>query len=293
MALEVYRSKKDPKTKKCCKVLDLSGNIEKNLNISNSCLKSIGLFLKSKSGITYSVDELKKAVEPFLTNNNITSYKQFLTFINESENYNKFIDSVTIKASGFFRNINSIEYIVKNVLCDYVKKYKQKPLNILVAGCSRGEEAYTLAILVDKYLPKESNVKITAIDLSPGVIKHAKEGIYTPDKLKNLPNDIIEKYFEVQKKGEGEIYYKVRENINKVDFKVHNLMESFPSEYGIFDVITCRNVMTWFGPKDKERLLSNLYNVLKPEGHLVLGKEPILENDMFSEIADSVFKKIS
>lgn len=274
-----------------CNMLYISGETKVFLKgYFDQDLSKIRTYIRKKSGINFSDIEFKKLVVPFLRDNCIDSYRDFLNFININKNFERLMDAVTFKASSFFRHTEGLEYLVRIGLKEILKLYPyNKQLRILVAGCSRGEEAYTLAILLKEYFKEDIKVNITAVDISPQVIREAKEGIYPQEKLKHVPQDILEKYFTPEKR-DGITYYRVNEDVKKINFRVVNLMGSYPKDWSRFDAITCRNVMTWFNESDKKRLLDKLHKILIPGGFLVIGKEPMPQNNKFKEVIDSVYR---
>lgn len=199
------------------------------------------------------------------------------------------IDVLTINVSEFFRDPLTFEYLYAQILPQIVdNKLKEGLSNIRVwsAGCAKGEEAYSLAILFQDYIHEEKldfDARIFATDIDRKAIRIAKEGIYKDKSILNLKNHQMDKYF-LKKEGD---FYMNEEIRKKVYFSFHDLLNKSQlappdSIYGGFDLILCRNVLIYFGIDYQKRIFEKLYRNLKPNGFLVLGDSEVLQNDFKS-----------
>jgi len=147
---------------------------------------------------------------------------------------------------------------------------KEKDLRIWSAGCSSGEEPYTLAIIIAEYLGAQKNLwdrKILATDISMNVLEKAKLGIYSAESVASLPADWRSKYF---KKLDDQRYQIIDDIRQQVIFRHLNLMDDFSFKKPM-DVIFCRNVMIYFDAPTKEKLVEKYYNVTAQNGFLFIG----------------------
>jgi chemotaxis protein methyltransferase CheR len=182
-----------------------------------------------------------------------------------------FLDHLTINETSFFRNPPQIE-LFENVILPGVaarkKEEKRKQLRIWSAGCSTGEEPYSIAMALRERIPdlETWNIAIFASDLSLTALDAAHRGLYGAAKVREtVPPALLGKYFE----PEGDAY-RVAERVRRmVVFDFHNLKH----ENGLsgLDIIFCRNVMIYFDDLEQKRLVNKLYQSLDPGGYLLLG----------------------
>lgn len=181
----------------------------------------------------------------------------------------KFLDTVTIHKTNFFRENNHFEFLQRNISDIIAKSPSVKfsnELRVWSAACSTGEEAYTLSMLFKEILPSNVKAKILATDISPDSIRKALEGNYKFGPEDNITNYYISKYFT--KTGNG---WLISDEVkNHVTFRLFNLMDPFPFK-NPFDIIFCRNVMIYFDREVQEKLVGNFYNALSQNGFLFIG----------------------
>jgi len=209
---------------------------------------------------------------------NLRSFGDYYKYLKGSKDRNKELDflfeKITTNETSFFRDIKQLgvfkTFALKNVV-DRQTKAGKKQINIWCAGCSSGEEAYTLSILLHEFLGMSVigwKINIVANDLSPAMISKAKKGIYTDYSLRNTPKQIISKYFT--KEAEG---YKVHPKIQKpIDFRLMNLKDSasvkrLPKSHLIF----CRNVIIYFDDDMKQQVINQFYDNILADGYLIIG----------------------
>ncbi|MFW5981226.1 MAG: CheR family methyltransferase, partial [bacterium] len=140
------------------------------------------------------------------------------------------------------------------------------------AGCSSGEEAYTLAIILDCFFQdKEIDFKVLATDVNSEVLDYAKKAIYPSERVANIPNHLLKNYFLLGT-GENQGFFKVKNELrnNLVFGKVNLNQDNYPIK-SKFDFIFCRNVFIYFDQKSREKILDKFYDCLKKDGYLFLG----------------------
>jgi chemotaxis protein methyltransferase CheR len=157
-----------------------------------------------------------------------------------------------------------------SILPDLIRR--RAGARIWSAGCSSGEEAYSIAILLHEMWPRpdRSNLRILATDISTPVLEKARKGEYEPELLMDVPACLQDKYFNPVN-ASPVAAYRVKESIRTmVRFAHLNLMASWPMR-GNFDLIFCRNVMIYFDPESQRNLIRRFYDMLLPGGHLMVG----------------------
>ncbi len=206
------------------------------------------------------------------------------------------INLVTTNETYFYRSNSQMDSFRKIILPEITDKkvaQNNRNLNIWSAGCSTGEEPYTLAICVLETLKFHSiwDIEILATDISTEVLARAFQGIYSKRSVENLPEEYLQKYFTP---SDGN--YAIRESIKKyVEFEYSNLTDSYFQKD--FDIIFCRNVMIYFRDETKADILNRFYDSLKDGGYLFLGPTEMIRGltDGFKMITlkDSVaFQKV-
>ena len=205
-----------------------------------------------------------------LTKMNIHEYLSYLKS-NEREVI-EFIDTVTTNHSFFFRENESIDYIINHFNRNPQKTKKQ--FKIWCAACSTGDEPYTIAVQLKSL---GLSYTILATDISHSVLEVASRGIYKNDKIQNVPRPILYKYFQ---KGSGKYkdYVKVKKEIQEqITFKKFNLISDTMTQAD-FDAVLCRNVMIYFDNQTSEYVVNKLYKSLLPNSFFAIGNAESLMN---------------
>lgn len=206
----------------------------------------------------------------------------------------KIIESVLNFETDFFAGRESFRFLRQVVLPKLIEiKKSQKIIRLWSAGCSTGQEPYSLSIMVDEYLPDKSDwkVEILATDLSIRCLKKAHAGIYEVNEVEDaVPKKLLEKHFE--KSGDQ---WKIKNRHRKrVVFREHNLLRDW-DEIGVFDVVLMRNVLTYVLSPYKRKVAMHTYEHLEDHGYFLLGREEKPTVGHFfvpiSEPVESCFRK--
>jgi len=214
----------------------------------------------------------------------ITDYIYYLKYSDNRENeMNLLYDVITINETSFFRNEPQFTVLKDEILKELVKNnnnivYAPNKLRIWSAGCSSGEEPYTISIILSDYLNGTGNydyyeknqlVEILATDINQSVLNKAKKGVYSEYSLRTTDAKIVERCFSQVSLKEFEI----KENYRRwVRFRKLNLLDpGGVSLLSSFDIIFCRNVLIYFDLESKKKVIDMFYELLKPGGYLFLG----------------------
>ena len=203
------------------------------------------------------------------------------------------INAVTTNHTSFFREPHHFDYLVQTVLPAIVQSRGAGAarLRIWSAGCSTGEEPYTLAmtLLEQQSLLAGWDVKILATDLDTNVVRHASEGVYDAERLETIPAVFRKNYLSVRDDGKFWIKDEVRELIR---FAPLNLLEDWPMR-GPFDLIFCRNVVIYFDKPTQRKLFDRYADLLRPEGWLFIGHSESLLNvtNRFSLVGRTIYRR--
>jgi chemotaxis protein methyltransferase CheR len=181
------------------------------------------------------------------------------------------INAITTNHTAFFREPHHFDYLTKTVIPEIAEAQGNGPgrLRIWSAGCSTGEEPYTIAMALRGSQPALANwdVKILATDLDTNVVAHAAAGIYDAERLESIPASCRKRYVTDQPDGQALMNDELR---SLIMFAPLNLLESWPMR-GPFDVIFCRNVVIYFDKPTQRRLFDRYADMLKPDGWLFVG----------------------
>jgi chemotaxis protein methyltransferase CheR len=216
------------------------------------------------------------------------SYYRLLISTEGKEELSRLLENLTVNETSFFRNKAQLELFHKHVLEDLLRHKQERrdyTLRFWSAGCSTGQEPYTMAMLVADALayyylrnplpyetptprpliPPPWRVEITASDISYAVLRAAQEGTYNESQMSTVDYSYRLRYFD--KLGER---YAVKKALKElVHFDFHNLKTEYLPQRN--DVIFCRNVMMYFDEAEQRRLVDKFYRCLNPDGHLFIG----------------------
>jgi len=251
----------------------------------------------------YNQNYVERRIKARMMFYNIDSYYKYWEILeNSHKEYENFLNTFAINVTEFFRDQTLWEWILNDSFVEIRKKLENKFsfLKIWSAGCSSGEEPYSIGILIyEKFFDIiKSNkliVKITATDIDEDALKKAEEGLYKKESLKTLLNwrkDFLEKYFTLEKIGSQD-FYRIKENIKKlVVFKKHNLLTEPIDDK--FDVVFCRNLFIYFTKESKDIVVKKFYDSLVEGGLLVIGKSEVLFSQYFEPVnlQERVYRKI-
>ena len=206
------------------------------------------------------------------------------------------LDSLSTNLTSFFRENQHFEFLVERVLPGVLAKgaASRRRLRLWSAGCSSGEEPYSLAITLHEHMASLSawDVGILATDLSTRVLAHAKEAVYDAARFENMPAALRSRHFDcIESKPDKR--YRVKDGIRRiVHFARLNLMDPWPMS-GPFDVVFCRNVMIYFDKPTQTRLVGRFWDILGPGGMLFVGHSESLAGveHRFRYVQPTVYEK--
>lgn len=261
-------------------------SLRKNTAITDDEFQQLRDFIYAKSGIW--VDDRRKYLfetrfATRLTTLRLRSFTEYLKILTTSPQRNEELkhvyELVTTNETSFFRDTKQLDGVKANILVPLLagmRKANQFDLRIWCAGCSSGEEPYTLSMMLHELLGAELpkwRIGITAIDLSPAMIAKCKEGLYLDYAFKTTPDAIKARYFTREAAG-----YKINPALGRcIRFEVMNLndaaaLKRIPRSHLVF----CRNVIIYFDDAMKTNVIKAFYDNLLPGGHLVLGHSEAL-----------------
>lgn len=207
-----------------------------------------------------------------------------------------FCNAVTTNLTSFFRESHHFDYLAKDVVPELRARatgYRPR-LRIWSAGCSTGEEPYSIAMVLRESLPDIDrwDARVLCTDIDTDVLRTGRAGLYGPDRVRGLAPARLNQWFE-RTGDDPAAPYRVTEPLQRLlAFKRLNLMAQWPMR-GPFDVIFCRNTIIYFDRDTQRRLIERMANLLSDDGVLILGHSETLHriSDRFRLIGRTVYRK--
>ncbi len=243
-------------------------------------------FIHEKSGIFFAENKqylLKNRLEKRMATLGIKTYRDYFYHIKydtSQKEFNQLLNLVTTNETSFYRNEPQLKSFSDEVLPQFAKEKSGavKSLRIWSAGCSTGEEPYTLAMLITERLGSLNgwNVEIYANDISENVLQKARKGEYSGLTLRNVKPSLLDRFFT---RGDNDLYTVKSEIKSLVRFSQINLNDPRQiSRYSNVDAIFCRNVMIYFSDEVKRQIVRGFYNSLRPGGYFYIGHSETLHS---------------
>jgi len=246
-------------------------------------------FLYQEAGIALGVDKAY-LVESRLGElcrsvglHSITALVQELRSIPTTENRQKMLEAMTTNETSFFRDPNTFDALRTSLLPELESlRRDRRTLRIWSAGCSTGQEAYSLAMLLDSHFGqrmKDWEIDLLGTDIADKVLQRARAGQYSQLEVnRGLPAQMLMRHFK-KKSSSWHLSDTIR---SRVRFQQMNLM-SLSVGLGQFDLILCRNVLIYFDTRTRQKVLASLHRRLRPDGYLILGAAEVIHGltDLF------------
>ena len=270
-------------------------NEKREFNLTQEDFQFLAKLVNRKTGIVFADNKFEMVYSRLVRRLRILKLDNFSAYCDifkNNENHpeiNELINSLTTNLTKFFRENHHFEHL-KEILNKMIEE-KQTRIRIWSAGCSSGQEPYTIAMIVKEILNKHKNVdiKILATDIDTNILDEAKAGIYSENQITSLPEQ-YKRYFSKKDKDVYEIDKEVK---NLITFNRLNLLEAWPIK-NQFDVIFCRNVVIYFNKETQIKLFDSFSNHLKDEGWLYIGHSENLTNisTKFVLINQTIYRKL-
>lgn len=256
--------------------------------------------ISDRTGIVladHKVDMVYGRLSRRLRELNLSTFDEYLSSLKHDENeLINFVNALTTNLTAFFREKHHFEFMTSKLLPELIKKKRNKRLRIWSAGCSSGEEPYTIAMTVKALIPDTRgwDVKILATDLDSNMVRKAHNGLYTEDRVNGLTKEQMKKWVG---KGQGDHSSMVEMSDDlrsMITFKQLNLMHEWPMK-GPFDIVFCRNVLIYFNKETQAMLFDRYADMLADDGHLFIGHSESMYKicDRFQLLGQTIYKKVN
>ncbi|RKX69282.1 hypothetical protein DRP53_08685 [candidate division WOR-3 bacterium] len=231
--------------------------------------------IEERSGVYIedrNLDSLRISIVTEMSINGIDSFEEYYNLLKDRDPYQEYlrnlINLVLVNEASFYQTPVHFDILKNTILPEIIQRKEDNKLSIWSAGCSTGEEPYSIAITIAEAadLLKDYEIRIIASDVSQNALDIAKEGLYSAEKVKALPASIIEKYFT----REGSDFRLDPEIIKMVEFRIVNLVrDDFPfDEFKGLDIIFSRNVTVHFKLESTRKVLDRYFHLLNDPGYL-------------------------
>ncbi|WP_415888573.1 CheR family methyltransferase [Neptuniibacter sp. SY11_33] len=225
----------------------------------------------------------------------LSNFDDYFSFLdNNPVEFSQFINALTTNLTAFFREKHHFDFITNTIIPE-IEEARSYSIRGWSAGCSLGEEPYSLVmtLLESGIDPSRWDIRLLATDIDSKVLSSAKSGIYAEDRVKNLPNTQVKRWF-LKGKGSHKGFVRVKPELQDLlRFNYLNLMQDWPIE-GPLDFIFCRNVMIYFDQNTQARLLDRMHSLLKPNGYLFVGHSEALARHAsnFELVGKTIYRKV-
>jgi len=278
-----------------------------NNNIYNTTLpdkefKQLSEYIQNNYGIKMPPAKkivLQGRLQKRLRKLQIADYKSYVEYVFSKEGENEIIhmmDVVSTNKTDFYREPIHFEILEEELLPEIVKQIGKTKINVWSAGCSSGEEPYTIAIVLNEFKLKNPgfDFQIYATDISTQMLQNGANAIYKFDRVENIPLNIKKKYFLKSKDQENPRVRIIKELRSKVKFQRLNFMDTVYNINETFDIIFCRNALIYFERENQELVINKLCSKLRSGGYFFLGHSESITNMKvpLKSLRPTVFTKI-
>lgn len=230
----------------------------------------------------------------------VLGFKRFAEYCgylrtHEREELTNLINAVTTNLTSFFREPHHFEHLGRTVVPHLLHhKGDERRIRVWSAGCSTGEEPYSIAMVLEEQIPPwmDWDVKILATDLDTNVVEVGRNGVYERDRIRGVGEERMKRFFLRGRGAQDGLVRAEPELRGMIGFKPLNLLKDWPMK-GPFDVIFCRNVMIYFDKPTQKRLVERFAQILAPRGFLYIGHSETLNgvSDRFDSVGNTIFRR--
>lgn len=272
-------------------------------DLTDALFKKISRYVydHARINLTENKRELVRArIGKVIRTRGFKGYRDFYRYMVEDdtgEAMREVLNAVSTNLTSFFRESKHFDFLSQVLLSDLMARQQRggaRRLRGWSAGCSTGEEVYTIALTLAETIPDLHtwDAKLLASDIDTTVVNTGQQGIYHKKRLESVPKMLLSKYF-TRLDGDDKDHYQVVPELRRyVAFRNLNLMQPWPFKRH-FDFIFCRNVMIYFDNPTQEMLVNRFHEVLAPGGHLFIGHSEGLSGirHSFKYIQPTIYRK--
>lgn len=274
----------------------------REFQFTESMFEQIRELVKHHTGIVLS-DGKQDMVYGRLTRRlralDLSEFDSYLTLIKreDEQELTHLVNAITTNLTSFFREEHHFEYLKNTVFPGLLEKNAAtQKIRIWSAGCSTGEEPYSIAMVVREFFEDYDgwDVKVVATDLDSNVIDKGKAGVYDIGRVDGLSLEYKKRWMKRGKGDQSNLVKMKSELQNLITFKQLNLLHGWPIK-GPIDIIFCRNVVIYFDKETQRNLFDRYADVLSSDGHIFIGHSENMFNvcDRFESLGNTIYQRIN
>lgn len=275
-----------------------------HIQISDELFLRLGNLITQRYGIKMPVDKkimFQSRLQRRLNQLEISSFEEYARLLlfddDDSKELTLLADYISTNKTEFFREKDHFQYISEHILPDLLAKTAYLPkLKFWSAGCSNGQEAYSLAITVEEYMRQKQRrieYSVQATDISVRMLKTAREAVYLMADIKDIPLELKQRYFLKSKDLKDQKVRIIKDIRDKVSAGYLNLMDEDYHMNELFDLVFLRNTLIYFSKEVQQMVLLKVLNSMKSDAYLFIGhSESLINMDLpIRSIAPSIYMK--
>ena len=270
---------------------------KKEFHLSDRDFRTISNIIGERTGIVLSESKREMVYSRLARRLRVLGLEHFSDYCDivkggDEQELAEFTNAITTNLTAFFREAHHFEFLHSHLLPLLRKTKKQHKLRIWSAGCSSGEEPYSLAITVRECMPENWDIKILATDLDSNMINIGSNGVYGEERVEGLSPQRLRRWVQ-RGKGDNADKVKMHPALRElITFKQLNLMHEWPLK-GPFDFIFCRNVVIYFDKQTQRNLFKRFAALVEAQSHLFIGHSESLYkvSDQFESLGKTIYRR--
>jgi chemotaxis protein methyltransferase CheR len=278
---------------------DMTGVYQRDLVFTDADFDFIRQLIVSLTGISLSEQKRELVygrLAKRLRSLDMQSFAQYCAYVEQdAQELHELVNAITTNLTSFFREPYHFDYLRDTLLPELLRSNAgSRRIRIWSAGCSTGEEPYSVAMVLRDAIPAGQgwDARILATDIDSNVLARAQLGIYAEERATGIPERYLRRSFR-RGQGDNAGMLRVNDEIRSlISFRQLNLMQDWPMK-GPFDLIFCRNVVIYFDKPTQKRLFNRYADLLVDNGHLFIGHSETLFQicDRFTSIGRTIYRK--
>ncbi len=273
--------------------------------LTDNEFNKLAKFIFEEYGIKMPIEKkimLQSRLQKRLRHLSMSNFKDYIEYVFNKEGKGEevihMIDVVSTNKTDFYREADHFEFLKEKALPDLCEDNDfYRPIKVWSAGCSSGEEPYTLAFTLSDYKEQEPGMDYTILgtDISSRILRQANDAIYKEEKTVIIPMPVKKKYLLRSKDREKPTVRVKSEIRKKVSFQRLNFMDESYAVPDTYDIIFCRNVLIYFSREVQESVINKLCQKIRPGGYLFLGHSESITNMNvpLDRVKPTIFKRKS
>ena len=286
-------------------IADNSGSVSRDDDLTPELFSKISKYIYEKARISLGANKMELVRARFgkvIRQRKMSGFREYFNWMESDttgDAFREVMNAISTNLTSFFRESDHFDFMTNTLLPELAKSGARMGGKIRLrgwsAGCSTGEEVYTIAMTICETVARreEWDIKLLATDIDTEVVAHGQRGIYGRDRVTGIKQQLISKYLEPCTDDKGKPAYQMKNTLRSmITFRHLNLFSDWPFK-NKFDFIFCRNVMIYFDRPTQESLINRYYNMLNNGGYLFIGHSESLSgvNHRFEYVKPTIYRR--